>query len=328
MDLVSPPQFVSGHQFVLEVSGWRANLTVVAAGEAKAVLPLLGPWARSRTGEEAHDDTCSELILDLSGAFPEIHWQRGGVPRDLGLFFTYPEYRFYRREHDGPTVGYSDGFKGEDVTIEACEGRLRLRSADWPLYLESVINWIIVRESSLVVMHAAVCSYRGTAICLLGSSGRGKSTLACALGMAGARYWGDESLFADPRTGRLQVRPRPVALRPGGLAQLGYAAPDVWHEFKLGDPKCTWDLLVDQEPFPAQNAVFYHADGFAAAPGIRELTRSEAVRRLIQGMSHGEAGLQPRLESAAQLADRYPQFALKVGPPAETACLLLDRVAG
>jgi hypothetical protein len=67
-----------------------------------------------------------------------------------------------------------------------------------------LLHAVMLRRADLFFLHAGVVSVRDRAIVLPGLSQAGKSTLALALVMAGARFLTDELLAFDPATGRIQ----------------------------------------------------------------------------------------------------------------------------
>ena len=112
---------------------------------------------------------------------------------------------------------------------------LVLDGAGWPLdgavglqglAHDVILNVILARVRSHLLIHAAVVAQGNEAIILAGDSGHGKTTLALALVRRGYAFLSDE-LAALGRVDRLvHPFPRRLRLRPGTLERLGWALPD------------------------------------------------------------------------------------------------------
>ncbi len=214
---------------------------------------------------------------------------------------------------------------GTDPVLEVREEDwVLLRPELWPRYLQMAFLWLALRELPVLGVHGAVSAHAGHALVLIGPSGSGKSTLSWALHAAGADYYGDEcALFTLPE-GCLYVLARELRLRPGGLEALGspIAEPE-WFRTRPDDPKCLVHLPPPARPCPRDRASLLFTDGFGPEPALRPVRPREAVQRLMAHMVYRNPSPLARLEAAAALVDRYPCRLLTLGPPAETAALLL-----
>ena len=305
------------------LAGWHCRLTVDAPGYEQEVSRLFGTHPLS-----GPDKAQSEIILTKHEGTWEIRWRHCGQPGDLTLLLLSLEGKRFvsMPDHQGQT--YRDTVLGDAAALAVADGALRvLQSERWPLYLEFVLTWLMMREGNIVTLHAAVCAAQETALVLMGASGAGKSTLSAALSAQGADYYGDENVFFQRTQRCLFVRPKSLGLRPGGLDLLPELSEGRWSEAKPNDPKYTVALPAPSRPCPQEKARFYFLDGFASAPALARMPSSEMTRRLLRGMGHGDPSLDARLDTAAEIAGRFPGWRLTLGPPEETAKLLIAHLS-
>lgn len=195
---------------------------------------------------------------------PRLRWNREGRPADLAPLFAGPDGKRFPLVAHRERRLYADG----EIRI--------LRPEAWLMYVSHLLTWLMLRESHLVALHAAVCAADGVALLVVGASGCGKSTLSYALACQGADYFSDESAFLDRRDCRLHIRRQRVSLRPGGVAAL---PPDTntWYKSKPDDPKCAPILPAPQAPCPSDRSVLLFAAGFGDAPLLAPLRLSVEV---------------------------------------------------
>ncbi len=98
------------------------------------------------------------------------------------------------------------------VRVDGREARVESdRTAALRALNHELLMAVLERRSELYHVHAAVVEWRGRAVVLPGLSRAGKSTLALALVLEGARFLSDELLAFDP--GRAVARAFPRALK-------------------------------------------------------------------------------------------------------------------
>lgn len=225
---------------------------------------------------------------------------------------------------------FADTVFGEDAVLEIINGELVVLKPELLLlYAQLAFLWLLQSDFSLISVHGALLAVEERATVLVAPSGSGKSTLAYALAQQGAAYHGDEwAIFRQPGY-EIYPWPRPLCLRPGGHEALGapLESPD-WCRIKPDDPKCKISLPEPAQPCPRDKASFFFLDGFTDAPKLSAMPGGEATRRLLQGMSCAEQSIGGRLEIAADLVNRYPSYRLAVGPPHETAALVMAHMRG
>lgn len=255
-------------------------------------------------------------------------WDARG-PVDLAQVFSGPEWTRFLPLPDPTRITYCDRAIDPEPALEVDDDAWKiLAPRRWPHYAFLASVWLILREHPIFNLHAATCGFGGQAALLLGRSGSGKSTLAWALRSAGADCFGDEWAFFTLPDYRLHVRASTLNIRPGGAAAIG---PEVeasarWRERKPGDPKHRVRLSTTVGPCPQDRVSLFFLDGFGASPEMSPIAGGEAVRRLLQGMGYGDPSVVSRLDVAAGLIDRYPAWRLKIGPPVDTAALVLDHL--
>jgi len=148
------------------------------------------------------------------------------------------------------------------------------------LFQNQVLPLIASLEGRLV-LHASAVALDGVAVAFLGSSGRGKSTLAASFAAAGLPFLAEDSFEVDFRDG--SCRAFPSALGPrlwadSAAAVLG-AAPDADAEVKARHSSCG-ALPHCERPLPLA-MLYLLGDGSADAPLITPVARGAAVPELI-----------------------------------------------
>ncbi len=106
---------------------------------------------------------------------------------------------------------------------------------------ERILDSIVARVRSHILIHAGVVSRDGQGLVFPAYSGHGKTTLILELVRRGLRFLSDEIAAFDRSQGVLVPFPRSLRVRPGTLALCGYSS--------LATPMVTWrgKLVVDVE---------------------------------------------------------------------------------
>ena len=300
----------------VDMAGWSCRLVLDSSLGVRPSHPTALPEEMWAPG--------SEIRVSLEDGVPEIGWTCASEPKDLSAFLHSPEGCRFTPFTASSSHLYADSVFAGASSLELRDGVLRVLAPErWPLYLELTLTWLMLRESSLVSLHAAVCAHGDTALVLLGPSKCGKSTLASALAAQGADFFNDERAFIDRRDGRLFVRARGLALRPGGRSLLESPPTGHWYQAKPDDPKYAVSLPRPTRPCPQESVLLFFLDGFGP-PALQPIPGGEAALRLARGMGHGDPAPSARLEAAAEIVTRHPCRRLIVGPPDVTARILLS----
>lgn len=131
------------------------------------------------------------------------------------------------------------------------------------------------------VYHGAGVVVNGVAIAFLGSSGRGKSTLAAAFATRGHAFLGDDCLqLVDAVDGQVHVRPHADHIRLWDDSLEAFASPTLSASWMPGSPKphlmAADDLRHCDEPLPLAR-VYVLGDGSATMPTVTSLTAAEML---------------------------------------------------
>jgi hypothetical protein len=185
------------------------------------------------------------------------------------------------------------------------------------LYLNQVLPLALGKQGGMV-FHGSAVVMDGGAVVFLGSSGRGKSTLAAAFATQGRAFLTDDALVLDASSGRYTVQPSHASIRlwddsrESLLAGNTALAPAVDYTSKarlLAGP----GLVHCDEPRDLLTA-YVLGDGSAKDIVLRRLSEAEA---LIAWTKHSfvldiedRAVVQQHFERVAPLAERVTCFSL------------------
>ena len=173
------------------------------------------------------------------------------------------------------------------------------RRAEWLLVSEAVRRW-----TGFVHVHAALAATAAESALLVGRWGRGKSTTAVALALAGLALYTDDVALVDRATLRPVCVPRPVKLDGRArqlLAPRGLVVPRGASLGESIDRTVLPGLPRLDVPGPPLTTAVFFADERRDRAELRPLTGAEATMRLIQqsaserldaaGPSDGAVGL-------------------------------------
>ena len=268
-------------------------------------------------------------ILDSDSPRPRIQIICRGAVCEFSQMLAGPEWKRFAAVPDAAPQTYADTIFGSAPALEADGGNIVvLQPEKWPLYAYLAAMWLMLHEHPMIGLHAAVSAASGRALALIGPSGSGKSTLSWALQQSGANYFGDDWVFFTLPNYLLHIGHQDLCMRPGGVAALSLPTDALdWYEAKPNDVKCNVALPESVRPCPPNRVALLFMDGFCAEPSLRPVGGGEAARRLLKHLSCGDPSPIARLGIAAGLVNRYPCFALSVGPPKATAALLMAYAA-
>jgi hypothetical protein len=306
------------------LGGWSCRLTSDTSAGTEALARWFG---RYRTPGTLATEREIRLVL-RNPELPEIRISDADGCYDFSDLAQGPEWKRFRSTPDASRRLLADTLLGTEPVLELAPQATRvLQPRLWPLYVSVAWQWLMLRERSLCYLHAAVVAHRGQALALIGTSGAGKSTLALALQAAGADYFGDDGAYFDLPGLRLHPLPRDLCLRSGGIELLGANVGEgSWHELKAGDPKYVVRPERPTRPCPPGEVRLVFLNGFAEQPELAPISGGKASGLLFRQLAYGSPAIAERLTVVAALANRYPCYHLTIGPPHETATLLLQHV--
>ena len=303
------------------LGGQSCRLTSDTAAGSEALARWFGRYRAFGTRTAAR-----EIRLGLQDPDrPELRIRDAARCYDFSDLAAGPEWRRFVPVPHPCRLLLADTLLGADPVLELVPHATRvLQPRLWPLYTSLAWQWLLLRDRSLCCLHAAVSAYAGQVLVLVGGSGTGKSTLSRALQLAGAEYFGDDGAYFSLPGYHLYPLPRDLCLRPGGLDLLN-APPEAgtWHTLKPGDPKYVVRLAPPARPCPSGPVHLLFLDGFAERPELLPVSGVEATRALFSQLAYGSPAVAERLAVTSGLASRSPCRRLRIGPPQETAALLL-----
>lgn len=96
---------------------------------------------------------------------------------------------------------------------------LRVRSADQlaPALEGLLVGWAVRTRAGCLALHGAGVAIEGRTVLLVGTSGAGKSSTCLSLALRGARYLGDEVVFARAVDLVLEPFPKAITLKRGSF---------------------------------------------------------------------------------------------------------------
>jgi hypothetical protein len=126
-----------------------------------------------------------------------------------------PWAEFYRVA-DGFLVrfpDFADFFVSSDGERVVCRALPETTDPDIEHLFLNQVRPLALGLSGSLVFHASAVEIDGAAVCFVGASGRGKSTLAASFGLAGHRVLSDDALIVDYGPSAPTVRPSTPSLR-------------------------------------------------------------------------------------------------------------------
>lgn len=155
------------------------------------------------------------------------------------------------------------------------------------LYLNQVIPLVISHRGELV-LHGSAVDLGGEAIAFIGSSGRGKSTLAASFARRGYPFLADDSLQLTWEGESLMVRPSHPSIR---LWEDSFAALMPEEGAVSVAPALNYTpkvrlLAGDAIPFRAESTplrrVYVLSSDQTSVPAVRKLSRAEVLTALVE----------------------------------------------
>lgn len=192
---------------------------------------------------------------------------------------------------------------------------------DWLGHVEAAIFYFTLRNlRGFLKLHAAAVSGCGTGIVLPGTSGAGKSTIACFLVQDGYKYLSDELALVDHETLELSPFPRCAMVRqevshlfsPGTIrtseSTASFGAIKYFAQLQPGDAYTPeMRTSVEHVVFPRYEA--------GAATRLNSISGREALIRLFEeatiiNLTQDPAGCADAMDTAARLVQECTAYSL------------------
>ena len=226
----------------------------------------------------------------------------------------------FHRIDDGYLVrfpGFADFVISTDGLYASCHPCPGLSDATCEhLFLNQVRPLMLSRQGKLV-FHASAIEAGSGAIAFLAASGRGKSTLAAAFGVAGARYLSDDGLAIERKGSVHMAHPSHPSIRLWDdsrmalLDEVATSAPVAYTS--KARIVSTAGLTHCDEPTPLA-AAFFLGDGAAKEIELRRTSGAETVAAWVAHtfiLDTGDAAaLSRHFNDVTFLAERVPSYNL------------------
>jgi len=143
-----------------------------------------------------------------------------GLVREIGAA-VLPGARARAGGRDGTAFAVS----GEGRGFWVARGSVRLwrvgsRAELLPWLEAEVVHWLLRRLARYVQLHAAVVERSGRALLVVGGPDAGKTSLACAMALAGWGVMSDEVALVEPRGTVVAAFPRALFVKSGTARRL------------------------------------------------------------------------------------------------------------
>ena len=196
--------------------------------------------------------------------------------------------------------------------------------------LQELTRRALDHDTDRLHLHAGLIEDRGRGIVIVGSSGSGKTTMTASLLARGCFYGTDESVAVDER-GLVEGLARPLALKPGALAQfehvraLRHRAFATWplDQVHLGIAPST----IDDGSAAATTIVLLDRRDTNVSTSLTPITPATAVRQLVDhSLDFDRFGPDLALAALAALVGNADVVELCYHDALEGADHLLNRV--
>ena len=212
-----------------------------------------------------------------------------------------------------------------DRSFRESEGHtMAARRVDWLFISEGIKRW-----ERFIHVHAAVLATPDESVLIVGRSGAGKSTTSVALAQAGLTLFTDDVALIARDTLRPFSVPRPIKLDLQSRRLLRKTGLRVRPESRLGESIARTALpglapLAVPGP-PLTKAIFF-GEGRQAQAQLRDITRAEAVIRLVQQSASERFGESGPTDGALAVVNAVRCYELVAGDLDTTVQTVLDLI--
>lgn len=191
-----------------------------------------------------------------------------------------------------------------------------------------IVNWLLGQFRRHVQIHAAVVERRGRAVLIAGGPDAGKTSLACALGLAGWGVMTDEVALVEPRGSTVSSFPRAMLVKTGTARRL----PELQH-FQPRRVMLDEGLEPVRYVSPGSVGGKVKAKAKIAAlafpewsrkPSVEALGEREALERLVQASFNMDRRPRLLVDTCVGLVRGARLLRVKVGALRESARALAE----
>ena len=153
-----------------------------------------------------------------------------------------------------------------------------------------VINAVVQRNLTHIMLHAAALAFGNTGVIFPASSGSGKTTIALALIAQGFQYLSDEVAMIDAEDLTLRPLPRGLSIRENAfhlLQSLNRPPPSVGFypqasspHFRYFNPTAFTHQAAEQ-PVPVKHVIFLDKPALSTKTHLKKIPKAQAVSQLL-----------------------------------------------
>jgi len=219
--------------------------------------------------------------------------------------------------------------------LEVFRGRRRLwdvrSEAELIPWLEAeVVGWLLDRLGRYGRLHAAVAERRGRAVVIAGRPDAGKTSLACALGLAGWGIMSDEVALLEPGGKAVRSFPRAMLVKSGTARRLKellrFPPRRVTLDNGPESVRYVNPALIGGAVRARARIVAVVFPERARTCGVTDVGELEATERLLSASFDAASRGRRAVEMCVGLARSVPRFRLRVGDLRQGARILGDAV--
>jgi hypothetical protein len=198
-----------------------------------------------------------------------------------------------------------------------------------PWVESEVVNWLLSRFRRLVHVHASVVERSGRAVVIAGAPDCGKTSLACALGLAGWNVMGDEVALIRPRDRRVFAFPRAMLVKSGTARRLpelrDVPARTVWLEKGAERVRYVAPRRFGRARASARIEAVVFPE-WTRQESVSEIGELDALERLLRCTMNAEGAAGRAVKGCVEVVRQTRAFRLGVAKLADTAHLLSQAI--
>lgn len=182
-----------------------------------------------------------------------------------------------------------------------------------------VINAVVQRNLTHIMLHASALAFGNTGVIFPASSGSGKTTIALALIAQGFQYLSDEVAMIDAEYLTLQPLPRGLAIRENAfhlLQSLNKPPPSVGFypqtpspHFRYFNPTAFTHQAAEQ-PVSVRHVIFLDKPAVSTKTHLKKIPKAQAVSQLLSCSFANRPLAEDNIAHCIKLSQRTECYAL------------------